>query len=64
MAKEVENAFSPPQALLFQRRRAALASYQGPQVTANGDETIRFPARRTRRLHHPIFVGVTPAAHR
>ena len=42
--KEVENAFSPPQALLS-KADAALASYQGPQVTANG-ETYTVKARR------------------
>jgi len=54
--KEVENAFSPPQALLS-KADAALASYHGPQVTANG-ETYTVKARRGVVSSSDLF-GVT-----
>jgi 5'-methylthioadenosine/S-adenosylhomocysteine nucleosidase len=54
--KEVENAFSPPQVLLS-KADAALASYHGPQVTANG-ETYTVKARRGVVSSSDLF-GVT-----
>jgi adenosylhomocysteine nucleosidase len=54
--KEVENAFSPPQVLLS-KADAALASYRGPQVTANG-ETYTVKARRGVVSSSDLF-GVT-----
>ena len=54
--KEVENAFSPPQVLLS-KADAALANYQGPQVTANG-ETYTVKARRGVVSSSDLF-GVT-----
>ena len=54
--KEVENAFSPPQVLLS-KADAALASYHGPQVTANG-ETYTVNVRRGVVSSSDLF-GVT-----
>ena len=54
--KEVENAFSPPQVLLS-KADAALASYHGPQVTANG-QTYTVKARRGVVSSSDLF-GVT-----
>ena len=53
---EVENAFSPPAALL-KIADTAIASYQGPQVTANG-ATYRVAARRGVVSSSDLF-GVT-----
>jgi adenosylhomocysteine nucleosidase len=54
--REVENAFSPPKVLLS-KADAALASYHGPQVTANG-ETYSVKARRGVVSSSDLF-GVT-----
>jgi 5'-methylthioadenosine/S-adenosylhomocysteine nucleosidase len=54
--KEVENAFSPPQSLLAEAD-AAISSYNGPQVTANGT-TYRVKARRGVVSSSDLF-GVT-----
>lgn len=54
--KEVENAFSPPRSLLS-KADAALASYRGPEVTANG-ETYTVKARRGVVSSSDLF-GVT-----
>jgi 5'-methylthioadenosine/S-adenosylhomocysteine nucleosidase len=53
---EIENAFSPPAALLS-KADAALASYQGPEVTANGS-TYSVKARRGVVSSSDLF-GVT-----
>jgi 5'-methylthioadenosine/S-adenosylhomocysteine nucleosidase len=53
---EVENAFSPPQSLLSVADRA-IASYQGPEVTANG-ATYHVKARRGVVSSSDLF-GVT-----
>jgi adenosylhomocysteine nucleosidase len=53
---EVENAFSPPDALLAKADRA-IASYHGPQVTANG-ATYTVTARRGVVASSDLF-GVT-----
>jgi adenosylhomocysteine nucleosidase len=53
---EVENAFSPPQSLLTVADRA-IASYQGPEVTANG-ATYHVHARRGVVSSSDLF-GVT-----
>jgi len=54
--KEVENAFSPPQTLLS-KADAAMSSYHGPEVTANGD-TYTVKARRGVVSSSDLF-GVT-----
>lgn len=54
--KEVENAFSPPRALLAIADQA-IATYAGPQVTAN-DATYRVKARRGVVASSDLF-GVT-----
>jgi adenosylhomocysteine nucleosidase len=54
--KEVENAFSPPQSLLS-KADAAISSYHGPEVTANGD-TYTVKARRGVVSSSDLF-GVT-----
>jgi adenosylhomocysteine nucleosidase len=54
--REVENAFSPPQALLA-KADAAMSSYHGPEVTANGD-TYTVKARRGVVSSSDLF-GVT-----
>jgi 5'-methylthioadenosine/S-adenosylhomocysteine nucleosidase len=54
--KEVENAFSPPQSLLAEAD-AAISSYNGPQVSANGT-TYRVKARRGVVSSSDLF-GVT-----
>jgi adenosylhomocysteine nucleosidase len=54
--KEVENAFSPPPSLLS-KADAAIASYHGPEVTANGD-TYAVKARRGVVSSSDLF-GVT-----
>jgi 5'-methylthioadenosine/S-adenosylhomocysteine nucleosidase len=54
--KEVENAFSPPQALL-DKADAAMSSYHAPEVTANGD-TYAVKARRGVVSSSDLF-GVT-----
>jgi 5'-methylthioadenosine/S-adenosylhomocysteine nucleosidase len=54
--KEVENAFSPPQSLLS-KADAAISSYHGPEVTANGD-TYAVKARRGVVSSSDLF-GVT-----
>jgi len=54
--KEVENAFSPPKSLLS-KADAALSSYHGPDVTANGD-TYTVKARRGVVSSSDLF-GVT-----
>jgi adenosylhomocysteine nucleosidase len=53
---EVENAFSPPRVLLS-RAETALASYRGPEVTANGT-TYNVKARRGVVSSSDLF-GVT-----
>jgi 5'-methylthioadenosine/S-adenosylhomocysteine nucleosidase len=53
---EIENAFSPPAALLA-KADAALAAYKGPEVTANGS-TYRVKARRGVVSSSDLF-GVT-----
>lgn len=55
---EVENAFSPPAALL-KRADEAIASYKGPEVTANG-ETYAVKVRRGVVSSSDLF-GVTEA---
>jgi 5'-methylthioadenosine/S-adenosylhomocysteine nucleosidase len=54
--KEVENAFSPPQSLLS-KADAAISSYHGPEVTANG-HTYTVKARRGVVSSSDLF-GVT-----
>jgi 5'-methylthioadenosine/S-adenosylhomocysteine nucleosidase len=54
--KEVENAFSPPQSLLF-KADAAISSYHGPEVAANG-ATYAVKARRGVVSSSDLF-GVT-----
>ena len=54
--KDVENAFSPPNSLLAIADKA-IASYQGPEVTAN-DATYRVKARRGVVASSDLF-GVT-----
>lgn len=55
---EVENAFSPPKALL-EKADQAISTYQGPEVTANG-ATYHVTARRGVVASSDLF-GVTQA---